>query len=121
MYATAEIRLCAGARIGRTRQIAFMRDRIGQGPDVVEPFTLSKALVADEEECLVFGDGTSEAAPKLVADERWNRFVWNIEVIFFASNASLRKNSKSDPCSAFWPDFVIICTIAPALRPYSAL
>src|SRR5690242_6146311 len=82
MCATAEIRLCAGARIGRTRQIAFMRERVGHGRDVAESFTLSKPLVADERECLVFGDGTSEAAPKLVADEWWNRFVWNVEVIF---------------------------------------
>jgi hypothetical protein len=59
-----------------------MRERIGHGRDVVESFTLSKAFVADKEECFAFGEVTPEVAPKLVADEWWNRLVWNIEVIF---------------------------------------
>src|SRR5579862_4459478 len=39
---------------------------------------------------------------------------------FLASNAELRRNSKSVPCTALVPDFVVALTCPPPKMPYSA-
>ena len=88
---------------------------------------LSEGFVIEEPECAVpsvvtvFGirTGPPTAVPKLF----WTRGAFARPVLFrkksFASNSRLRRNSKTLPCSALEPDFIVVLITA-ALRPNSA-
>ena len=81
---------------------------------------LTLALVVDEEEGAVPSHRAADDAAELVAAERAASPGWSTAKKFRAFSASCRKNSKTLPCNALPPDFVVRLTTPPLKRPNSA-